>query len=615
VEPFGNGWYRDGLLSLWGNADIIGTMNFNTFLADAFAHHKAGRLQEAEQAYRQALAINPRHPEALHHFGLLAHQVGRNDAAADLINQAIASATPWVPANYYGNLGWILYQLGRAVEAEQVTREALKREPASSSWHNNLGNALYLQGRITEAAAFWKKSFELDKNAGGALSNYANVLQETGQIQEAMAAHKRAAEIAPQPDAAWDNYLRDVGFLTDLDPLFVKNEHENWAATFLKTIDQKLVRTSHKNEKNKEKTLKVGLISPDFRLHSVTYFIEPLLRQADRNKLQLFCYSNVHAPDDVTARLQTYPATWRNIVGLTDVQAAEQIEKDGIDILIDLGGHTSANRCRILAYKPAPIQMTYLGYPYSTGLKACDYKLTDEISDPVGESDSHYTEKLLRMPISSWCFEPPKFNVPVGPAPHESNGYVTFGSFNTYNKTNDRVLDAWGKIMARVPDARLFIKCHGLGDPQIKAGLMARLKARGIDESRVTIMGREVRTDSHLSLYSKVDIALDTFPYNGTTTTCEALWQGVPVVTREGHMHVARVGETLLMAVGLGDLVAKDIDSYVELVVKLAGDKARISELRRTMRERMLKSPLCDQPAFARRFEDAMRQAWAGYCS
>ncbi len=577
-------------------------------------HHQSGRLAEAETIYRQILAVEPRHADTLHLLGIIANQVGRNDVAVDLINQAIAAAAPVVPAVYFGNLGWVRYQLGEAVEAESAIHEAMRREPPLSNWLNTLGNALYLQGRITEAATAWRKAFELDATAADPLGNWANVLQETGQIREAMAAHLRATEIDPQRHAGWDNYLRDVGFLPDLDPQFVKEEHEKWAAVFLRTVDPAVIRTQHANSRDPERRLNVGLISPDFRLHSVTYFIEPILRHLSRERFSLFCYANVPAPDDTTARLQSYPALWRSILPQNDAQAAEQMVKDGIDILIDLGGHTSANRCRILALKPAPVQITYLGYPYTTGLKACDYRLTDVVSDPPGESDRHYTERLLRLPISSWCFEPPKLDVPVAPAPLERNGYVTFGSFNTYNKTNDAVLDAWGQIMARVPTARLFIKSHGLGDPQIRATLLARLQSRGIGEDRVTIMGRAPRIDSHLALYAQVDIALDTFPYNGTTTTCEALWQGVPVVGREGHMHVARVGQTLHQAAGLAELIGPDTAGYVELAVKLAGDPARIRELRRTMRDRMVRSPLCDQAGFVRHFEEALRSAWRQWC-
>lgn len=580
----------------------------------ALQHHQSGRLPEAEAIYRQILAVEPRHADTLHLLGVIANQVGRNDMATDLINQAIAAAAPTVPAVYFGNLGWVRFQLGEAVEAEQLVREALRREPSSPNWHNTLGNALYLQGRITDAAASWRLAFELDGNAADALGNWANVLQETGQIREAMAAHKQATEIDPQRHAAWDNYLRDLGFLPDLDPQFIKEEHEKWAEVFLRAIDPALIRTGHANRRDPARQLNVGLISTDFRLHSVTYFVEPIFRHLNRENFSLFCYANVPAPDEVTVRLQTYPTTWRSIVGQSDAQAAEQIVRDGIDILIDLGGHTSSNRCRILALKPAPVQISYLGYPYTTGLKACDYRLTDAVSDPPDETDHHYTEKLLRLPLSSWCFEPPQFEVPVAPPPHETNGWITFGSFNTYNKINDAVLDAWSQIMARVPTARLFIKSHGLADPEIRAALMARLQTRGIGENRITIKGREPQAETHLALYGNVDIALDTFPYNGTTTTCEALWQGVPVVGREGQMHVARVGQTLHRAVGLEELIGRDTAGYVELAVKLAGDTARIRELRRTLRERMLRSPLCDQAGFVRHFEEALRTAWRKWC-
>ncbi len=580
----------------------------------AIQHQQAGRLQEAETLYRQILAVEPRHADSLHLLGLIAHQVGRNDVAADLITQAISAAGNAIPTTYLGNLAWVRVQLGEAFEAERLAREALRFQPGFANFHNTLGNALYLQGRITEAAQSWKQAFDIDGTNASALGNWANVLQETGRIREAMAAHKRATEIDPQPAAAWDNYLRDLGFLPDPDPVFVKEEHEKWAETFLRSVNAGLIHKNHTNPRDPERKLNIGLVSPDFRQHSVTYFIEPLFRHLDREKFSIFCYANVHAPDETTARLQGYPAVWRNIVGLDDAQAAGQIVRDGIDILIDLGGHTSKNRCRILAYKPAPLQITYLGYPYTTGLQSCDYRLTDEVSDPPGLTEDHYTEKLLRLPVCSWCFQPPAFDVPVAAAPLEKNGRITFGSFNTCNKINDAVLDAWGRIMTRVPDARLLIKSHGLGDAQVRAAFVARLQSRGVDEQRLVIMGREPETARHLALYAEVDIALDTFPYNGTTTTCEALWQGVPVVCLEGKTHVSRVGQTLHQAVVLEDLTGRDVDGYVEHAVRLANDLGRIRELRRSMRERMQSSPLCDQPAFARNLEETLRGAWREWC-
>jgi protein O-GlcNAc transferase len=587
------------------------------YIAEGSDHQQHGRLQQAEAAYRAALALDPNHAEALRHLGMLAHLVGHNDAAADLIRQAIRVTGPRTPAHHHGALGWILHQLGHAVEAERALRKSLKLQPDSSNWHNCLGHVMYAQGRIATAAECWKKAVALDPAAGGALSNYANVLQETGAIEQAMAAHRRAADLAGQggqADTAWDNYLRDIGFLPDIDPAFVKAAHADWAATFLKSIDDRLVRRGHPTGRDPDRTLKIGLLSADFRRHSVAYFIEPLLRHADRNNLSLYCYANVASPDAVTARLRQYQVTWRNIVGRTDPQVADVIGQDGIDILVDLGGHTSGNRCRVLAYRAAPIQMTYLGYPFGTGLAACDYRLTDGVSDPPGDHDGHYTERLLRLPLSSWCFDPSGFDVPVAPAPAVRTGHVTFGSFNTLNKTNDRVLDTWAQILQRMPDARVLLKCHGLDDPSVREALITRFTARRVEASRVTLRGLEHAPEAHLAVYQQVDIALDTFPYNGTTTTCEALWQGVPVVTLQGETHVARVGATLLQAIGLGELVGRDTIDYVDRAVDLASDRARCTELRTTLRERLRASPLCDQLRFARGFASAMRQAWQEYC-
>lgn len=589
-------------------------MTVQSALVEACKYHNEGRLKEAEALYREVLRVEPTNPEALHLLGYLAGQVGRSDVAARLIHSAIQYAGALAPPQYFINLSGVHLSFGEAIQAEAICRKGLELDQTSSGLWNNLGNSIYLQGRISEAADCFKAAYDCDKENNGALSNWANIMQETGKIREAMEAHRLAATIGNTPIASEDNYLRDIGFLADFDPEFVRGEHEAWGTAFEQTIDGALVRKTHKNSLVGNRKLKVGFISSDFRLHSVTYFIEPLLRHIDRENFVLYCYSNVGNPDDITARLQSYPLEWRNIKLINDIQAIEMIENDGIDILIDLGGHTSDNRCRILAYRAAPMQMTYLGYPFSVGLKACQYRICDEVTDPVGLTESHYSEKLLRLPHSSWCFQPPSFQQPVSPPPVLKNGFITFGSFNTYNKINDFVLDAWAQIMKGVPDSQMVIKGHGLGDEVIREQLLERFRIRGIDASRLRLLGREHFPQDHLGLYSLLDIALDTFPYNGTTTSCEAFWQGLPIVALEGISHVSRVGVCLNKLLGLEELTARSAEQYIQIAIDLAADIERLTELRESMRPRMEKSLLCDQSAFARHFERLLRSAWQTYC-
>ncbi len=590
-------------------------MTLQAALEQACRCHNEGRFKEAEALYREILRIDPRNPEALHLLGYLAGQVGRSGVAARLINSAIQIAGDQVPLLYFINLSGVHLSFGEALEAEAVSRKGLEKDKNSSGLWNNLGNSIYLQGRISEAADCFKSAYECDKTNNGALSNWANIMQETGQIREAMEAHRLAATIGNSPIASEDNYLRDIGFLADLDPVFVRDEHMAWGQAYEKSIDPKEVRREHKNSFDANRKIKVGLISSDFRLHSVTYFIEPLLRHMDRENVALYCYSNVGNPDSTTARLQSYPVVWRNIKLLSDVQVAEMIENDGIDILIDLGGHTSDNRCRVLACRPAPLQMTYLGYPFSVGLEACQYRISDQVTDPVGLTETHYCEQLLRLPHSSWCFEPPMYEIPVAEAPVVKNGCITFGSFNTYNKINDLVMDAWAQILIRVPDSRMIIKCHGLGDALIRQQLLDQFHARGIDASRLQLLGREFLPENHLECYSFMDIALDTFPYNGTTTSCEALWQGLPIVVLEGKSHVSRVGVCLNKALDLEELIGRDTEHYIQIAVDLAADTERVREIRKSMRQRIAQSLLCDQPAFARHFEALLRNAWQAFCA
>ncbi len=580
----------------------------------AVQYHQEGKLKEAEALYRQVLTFDPYQTDAMHLLGLLASHVGKNTVAIQLIQQAIKLSHPNTPSLFWINLSGIYLGLTLVLDAENAARQGLTNDPTCSGLWNNLGNALYIQGKILESADAFKRAIEHDSLNAGALSNWANIMQETGHITDAMAAHKQACTIDPNHKAAADNYLRDVGFLKDLDPIFVRDEHIAWAREFEKSIHPESIFRHHTNKPDAAKRIKAGLISPDFRLHSVTYFIEPLLRNMDRTKFEIFCYANVVNPDETTKRLQTYDVNWRNIIPLDDQKAAQMIIDDGIDILIDLAGHTSENRCRILALRAAPLQMTYLGYPFSTGLKECDYRITDALSDPVGMTESHYSEKLLRLPTSTWCFHPPSYNIAVGPSPALKNGYITFGSFNTYNKINDHVLDTWSKILHRVAHSRLLIKAHGFSDKQVHDQLLSQLQSRGIAPSRVKIMGREHETSKHLQLYHEMDIALDPFPYNGTTTTCEAIWQGLPVITLEGATHVSRVGFVINTLLGREELIAKNPDQYVDIAEKLASDVQRLDEMRQSSRSAMMQSKLYDQMDFTRNFEQILTQAWQEWC-
>jgi predicted O-linked N-acetylglucosamine transferase (SPINDLY family) len=347
----------------------------------------------------------------------------------------------------------------------------------------------------------------------------------------------------------------------------------------------------------------------------VAYFLEPILAAHDRERVEYLCYAELPHPDEVTQRLQSMAAGWRSTVGVADPAVAQQIRADKIDIAIDLAGHTANTRITVFAYKPAPVQMTYLGYPFSTGLETINYRLTDAYADPPGQSEMFYSERLLRLPQTAWCYRPPSATPDVAPPPMQRNGFVTFGSFNNIAKLGAGAVVTWSHILAAMPTARLALKSPGLGDDVTRSRILQMFADNGIGADRLRLIEYDPSLADHLQRYSEIDIALDAFPYCGTTTTCEAMWMGVPVVTLAGKIHVARVGVSLLSNVGLTDLIAPDRDQYVTIACGLAQDAEKLKSLRSTLRQRMRASPLCDEASFTRSFEELLRGAWREWCS
>jgi predicted O-linked N-acetylglucosamine transferase (SPINDLY family) len=354
--------------------------------------------------------------------------------------------------------------------------------------------------------------------------------------------------------------------------------------------------------------LRVGYVSPDLYQHSVAFFLEPILAHHDRSRFEPIVYSDTARPDAVTARLRARAAAWHEVRGLSDDQLARRIAASEIDVLIDLAGHTAGNRMGVFARRPAPVQVSYLGYPNTTGLAAIDYRITDATADPPGDADALHTEKLLRLPRCAWCYQPSPLAPPVAPSPAMKNGFVTFGCFNALPKMNDPLLQLWAKLIASVPNARLVLKSPGLKSEAAAAHVRDVLESAGLAADRFDLLPPVHPYAAHLASYETIDIALDTYPYNGTTTTCDALWMGVPVLTRAGRTHVSRVSASLLAAAGLPDWVTPTDDDYLARATRAAADIDALTALRSRLRDRMAASPLCDGQAMARAFEDALLQ-------
>ncbi|HUV49877.1 MAG TPA: tetratricopeptide repeat protein [Anaerolineae bacterium] len=570
---------------------------------------KQGRLEEAAASYRKALIIKPDYAEAHNNLGIALIKQGRLEEAAASYRKAIIIKPDYAEA--HSNLGNALKEQERLEEAAASYRNALTIKPDFAEAHNNLGNALIEQGRLEEAAASYRKALIIKPDYAEAHNNLGNALIERGQLEEATASYRKALIIKPDYAEAHSNLLRNLNYFPNISGEDIYNESIKWDQQHAKTLLRK--EPVYANIKEKERKLRIGYVSPDFRTHSVAYFFEPLIKAHNKENVEVYCYSNVMKPDNVTERLKVEADNWFSIVGKSDEDVAEQIRRDGIDILVDLAGHTAKNRLLVFAYKPAPIQVTWLGYGSTTGMSAIDYRFTDEVADPVGEADNLHSEELIRLESGFLCYKGDESAPEISRLPCLERGYITFGNFNNLTKTTPEVVKFWSDILHALPNAHFLMKSRQLKDEEVKAKYQGMFEKEGISGDRIELFGWLPNKKDHLGLYSKIDIGLDPFPYNGTTTTCEALWMGVPVVTMLGDRHFGRVGASILKHVGLGELIANDPKSYVEIALQLSMDIEKLAALRNGLRDQMINSPLCDASAFARNVEEAYIRMWERY--
>ncbi|MEA2711096.1 MAG: hypothetical protein QOF78_3697 [Phycisphaerales bacterium] len=633
----------------------------------AVQYQQSGRLEEARRIYLQVLQLHPQHPEALHLLGLIEHRVGRNREAIELISRAIALLPQ--AAHFHANLGTVLRDQKELDRAETALREAIRLEPANAPAHYNLAlvlldggrapealaelrtaiqinpasldarltlattlgrsgdyagayaaaaEALRIQpdnapaltaaaaalersGRPSQAAELLRTAVTIDPNFATAWTNLAIALDDLGFHQEAISAHRHAIRLAPDDPQPASLSLMTLLRSDGLAPAEIADEHRHWGNRFAATIATHAAPSPPRNSAPK---IRVGYLSGDFNAHAVATFLLPLLAAHDRQRIEITCYATSDKRDDVTERFRALGDRWRNITSLADSSAADQIRADEIDILVDLSGHSEHNRLQLFAHKPAPVQVTYLGYPATTGVQAIDYRITDEICDPPGMTEPLHTERLFRVPAPFLCYAPPPHAPAVAPLPLDSNGHVTFVSSSTTAKITSSTIRAWATILRSVPQSRLLMKHLSLGEAQTRTLWLTRFAEHGVAADRIDFRAYLDHAE-HLSTVTNCDIALDTFPYCGTTTTCEALWMGVPVISLVGNTHVSRVGLTLLNSVGLSALAAPSEDDYVTTAVALAGDTIRLRELRASLRETMSRSPLTDANRLARAIESA----------
>jgi protein O-GlcNAc transferase len=500
------------------------------------------------------------------------------------------------------------HQAGRLRDAETLYRQVLAQQPNNSAAKNNLGIALSAiaatlapQGKLDEAVTAYRESISLRPGVAALHNNLAIALIDAGQVDEARAHFIQAIKLDANNPLFASAALCCMHYRSAYDGDTIKTEHLAWSAKHAAALSLAQLQRVPKDR------LRVGYVSRDFRDHAVGRFLLPLLENHDHSQFEIFCYSDVPIPDPITARFQSAADQWRDIIKLKHEEAAKLIRGDAIDILVDLAGHTTSNRLLVFARKPAPMQVSYLGYPATTGLTAIDYRLTDALADPPGLTEHLHTETLCRLSRTNWCFAEP-INSP--PIERVRDAHITFGSFNNIAKVTTEMLQTWGRILQQTPNSRLVLKAAGLVSKGTCDHISRTLSEMGVDSARVTLSGPQPDHTAHLAAYNNIDIALDTFPYHGTTTTCDALWMGAPVITLAGQTHVSRVGVSLLTNIGLGDLIAHTNDQYVQLTIRLANDADRLATLRGTLRQQMKRSPLMDAKSFTRDVELAYRNLW-----
>jgi protein O-GlcNAc transferase len=565
---------------------------------------KLERWTESSMYLQQARRLKPDWAEAHFYQALALENLGKPLEALIGYRAACMWKSDWPEAHY--QLGCLLREQKRSMEAAASLYEALNLRP---NWMEAL---VPLSEILIEGKSLLDSITILEKTQPyyGTRPESASLMSSIQSLaREVTSYYLSVGKISPEIYSA-TALLLSLNYREDIEPLELYHAHQHWGLHTARQAEHE--RFAHTPQpQDAERPLKIGYISQDFRNQSVNFFLKPILESHCRERFQVFLYSSLPSHlDSTTEEFQRLADVWRDIRSMDDIEAARCIHADAIDILVDLTGHSGLNRLRILAYKPAPVQCTYLGYPNTTGLPTIDYRITDSLSDPIGQTEQWHTEHLLRMPSCFLCYGPSSEAPPVGSLPAITNGYVTFASFNTLAKISPDVLSLWAEILHRLPTARLIIKSQVSPDPATQDALLNTFAKKGIDPYRLEVLQRVASYQEHLDCYNRTDIALDPFPYNGTTTTCEALWMGVPVIALSGRTHVARVGVSLLNAVGLSEFIAPSVDAYRVLAVDLAGDLERLEGLRASLRERLAASSLLDASSFTSKLETLYRQVW-----
>jgi protein O-GlcNAc transferase len=567
-----------------------------------------GRLEDAVAAHGRAVALDPNSATAHNHFSVALRGVGQFAAAAAEARRAIELQADFADA--YSNLGFALSDNGQLDEGISPLQRAIELQPLLPEHYYNLGQALRRNQQFDQAAASYRRAIELRPLHPDACFSLGNVLQDQGYLDQAIDAYRAAAAAAPpgsmMQSTCHSNVLFSLPFHPDYDQAKILAECRVWNQRYVEPL--RIHIRAHENDRDPNRRLRIGYVSPDFREHCQMLFTLPLLAQHDHERFEIVCYSGVTRPDAMTSRLRSHSDLWRSTVDQSDQQVAEIIRSDRIDILIDLTMHMAFGRPGVFARKPAPVQVSWLAYPGTTGLTSIDYRLTDPHLDPPGVGDENYSEKSIRLPETFWCYDALS-EAPVNELPAHIAKTITFGCLNNLCKVNEEVIQLWTEVLKEVPGSCLLLMCH----VDARAQMLEKFQRRGLSPDRIRFVPYQPR-EKYLRTYHRIDIVLDTFPSNGHTTSLDALWMGVPVISLVVKTVVGRAGLSQLTNLGLMELIAHQPQDYLRIARELAGDLGRLAELRRTLRHRMMQSPLMDAQRFALNIEATYRTMWKTWC-
>jgi protein O-GlcNAc transferase len=568
----------------------------------AYSCHQRNDFGQAQALYQKILSEQPSHPDSNFFLGMLVFHKGQYQQSEILISKAALLCPTEI--RYLMGLGILFLHLGEAQKAFDIFSKAVNLAPRDVEPISSLGTSLQKLARFNEAEQCFYKALTLNPKHLGSLNNMGNVQLGLCEIEKANDFFLRAFEQSPETLNTLSNTLLNYNYFAKLSPLELFQKHKEAGEHFpSKQTELKFV-----NKQNKK--IRIAYISADFKIHSVAYFLLPLFKNHDRKSFEIYCFYNGDSVDAITEEFQSLSDYWQGIKSLNDEDLRRVLIESEIDILIDLSGHTADNRLAVFATRVAPVQMTWLGYPHSTGIPEIDIRIVDKVSDPSPVSESLSTEKLVRLPHGFLCYEGSN-EIPYNKQPPcIGNGYITFGSFNNLAKVNQKVIKAWSAILRSTPNSKLIIKSKQLSEASVQQKYLGYFESCGISSHRVTLLAMLPSAADHLSIYNQIDIALDTFPYNGTTTTCEAMWMGVPTTTFVGDRHSARVGASIMTYSGFIELVSSNEAAFVSDTITLASQTERLSTLRKGMRARMQNSDLCNAKQFALQMEAIFKKAY-----